>query len=300
MSDESRRLAVLDDAIRTVAGYRERIADILPILRVQQQCGRVSESLVRIAESRLDSLRAELSDQLFVAPPEIKEEMMPAITLPDGRLFGPPLRSPDCHVGIVGVTGGGKTTIMKRMLASVATWARVILFDRKRELRHLAGFPEYGKHWTVLTIDQLPLALTQPPSGLNTDAWSITLVDMLARGYSLYASQRPALDLLRKAYRTYGGATNLHAWLEMVQAWNTGRNWREEGNKQALEWVLVNLLESAPFLNHAESNALEILSTTTGGLVIEAGNLPVAHYSFYAGYIVRWTFERRMQGHEHG
>ncbi|MCK6464020.1 MAG: ATP-binding protein [Phycisphaerae bacterium] len=199
------------------------------------------------------------------------------------------------NLAVVGPTGSGKTSLVILLLAQLAPRARVIVIDRKRELRKLAGVPQLGAFWTVLHWLQLSLALLQPPPGIAVDVWVSEVVSLVARSYSLYASQRLLLETLLRVYRKHGGNATLKHWLAEVNAFEAGRGFREQGYKEAARAVLVDLLHSVPGLKFAQTNLLEILfSQPNGGVVIECDSLPVQHYSFMVSYFLRWLYTWRL------
>lgn len=239
----------------------------------------------------------ETCDPLYPNYPGLAEHLdfdIGILELPDGRLFGIPFEACFRNIGIPGPTGTGKSSVLRLVLSQVALRARVVLIDRKRSLRELAGLPILGEYWLVLPWTSLKLALLQAPTGVPREVWASELVSLIARSYSLYASQRPMLELLHKAYSADGAQANPESWERQVRGWQCGRGFREQGYKEAMLWTLVNLRQSVPVFNFAKSNLLELLFSERGGVVVEVDSLPTEHYAFFVSYLLRWIYLRRL------
>jgi hypothetical protein len=173
-------------------------------------------------------------------------------------------------------------------------FACVIVFDRKRELRRLAGLQGVGPAWLVLGWMQLTIALLQPPPNVPCSLWFVEIVNLLARNYGWEFSKHWILPLLDTAYAKDRDKTNLTGWIKQVRATATTRGSREQGYQQAALTVLASLRRSAPIFDYAKSNCLELLFSQRGGVVIEVDSLPAEHYSFFVSFLIRWLYQWRL------
>ena len=240
---------------------------------------------------------ASSQDAFYANYPPLQVELpgdLALAQLPGGRVLGMSVAALLRNAAVVGPTGSGKTSMLLLLLSQSALKARIVVIDRKRELRRLAGVPHFGERWTVLNWQRLGLALLQPPPGVQVDVWAAELVSLIARSYPLYASQRPMLELLLVTCKARGDNACLEAWEQRVRAWNTGKGFREAGYKEAMLWVLVHLRQGAPVFRFARSNFLGLLFAGSGGVVIEVDALPVEHYAFFVSYLLRWLYLWRL------
>ncbi|MCG3132877.1 MAG: hypothetical protein FLDDKLPJ_03743 [Phycisphaerae bacterium] len=241
---------------------------------------------------------ASSQDAFYANYPPLQVELpgdLALAQLPGGRVLGMSVAALLRNAAVVGPTGSGKTSMLLLLLSQLALKARILVIDRKRELRRLAGVPQFGQLWTVLSWRELALALLQPPPGVPVEVWAAELVSLIARSYSLYASQRPMLELLLETYKAQGGQACLEHWEQRVRSWMPGKGYREAGYKEAMLWVLVQMRLSASAFRFARSNLLELLfSPEEGGVVIELDSLPVEHYAFFVSYLLRWLYTWRL------
>jgi hypothetical protein len=217
-----------------------------------------------------------------------------AVDLPDGRPFGLSIDSAFRNIGVVGPTGKGKSSMLRLLLIQLVALGCVIVFDRKRELRMLAGIPHWGQHWFVLSWTELKLSLLQPPVGVSREIWFTEIVSLIARSYSLYASARPLLELLHRAHQVQGEDVNLSSWIKQLRSWEPGKGFREQGYKESSLAVLTSLRRSVGILDYAKSNCIELLFSAQRGLIIETDTLPVEHVAFFVSLLIRFAYLWRL------
>ena len=259
----------------------------------------LAEILNQHVEAR--ELQAQLSNDPFLGkyPPKGSIELnenavivggMPTndpIIFPDGRRTG--------NTVLCGPTGQAKTSGLEFALPQIALGSRVVAFDRKKRLRHLAALPFLAKHAVVLDFEELMLAMLEYAPGVEDEVGNIDIVDQIARSYNLFASRRILLGSLdRYCWKKPRGERHLGGWVGELQAFQPGKGFREAGYKEASFWVLHTLNRSTMgVLDYLQSDFLEKLFDGTGLVVIEAPKVPAEHLSFVWSYISRWIYTKR-------
>lgn len=241
--------------------------------------------------------RAINPDPFYIASPPLTSSYSFDIYnmhLADGRPFGLTLDSMFRTTALVGHHGAGKSTKLLLLLAQLCLMACVIVFDRKRELRNLAGVKGLSRRWLVLHWTDLRIALLQSPSGVPLDAWFTEIVSLVARNYSLHASSRPLLELLHRAHAVDGDKANLSSWIQQLRNWQPGKGFREAGYRESALAVLTSLHRCRGVFDYAKSNCLELMFGQARGIVIEVDNLPTDHYSFFVSFLIRALYLSRL------
>jgi len=110
------------------------------------------------------------------------------------------------HTLIVGPTGQGKTNLVYHILSALYTHVPALLVTVKPEGRLLAP-PQVAD--VVINLDELKLALFEPPPGMGRTRWAKQVLDLFCSAYELQFSRvllNRSMDTLNSGFDAYSGA----------------------------------------------------------------------------------------------
>ena len=153
----------------------------------------------------------------------------------------------DGNLGLHGPTGSAKSSWLKLVLPQVALRSKVIVFEHKENLRELVALTFLAPCSWVFTLDELQIALLEPPPGVPEHVWEVELTDLIARNYGLQASRRLLLDCITKYdNQTPQGKSHFSGLLRTLMTYPEGRGYRIAGYKEAASAVLKKIILKKP------------------------------------------------------
>jgi len=219
--------------------------------------------------------------------------------MPTGEAILVPCRGGFPNLGIYGITRGGKTTLLKRIVRQlISPHTCILVIERKPELCALVSDPAIKAVATVLLISELILCVCQPPPGIADEIWVPEFVRLIGVCYGRYSSQRLLLDILKRLMGERRGKLypSLRKIAKVIANYRPGPGMREAGYKESIVWVLKDLLESSfGITDYSWSDFLPRLFSP-GIKFIEASTLAVGHYLFLVCYLMRWLYVARLHG----
>jgi len=196
---------------------------------------------------------------------------------------------------VSGPLGFGKTVLLTHILSSpkLLAQARVIVFARKKELRHLATIPEISHLVNTFLLEELELSLIQFPPGVTGRVGINDLSRTTAQSYGIYSAHRLMNDVGIKLLDNHpkGVYPTLGQLIEALQRYKPRDHMRDAPLKTSIVSCLKDLLNcTGTIWDYSSSNFLEKLFSTPGLAIIEAPSLPQQHLSFMATYMMRWVY----------
>jgi hypothetical protein len=222
-------------------------------------------------------------------------------TLPTGQEIGFAPQSATANVGILGATGRGKSTLLKKLVVQLAQGRCVVTVEKKKELRHLSRLPGLRGRVTVLKYTELILSLVQPPPGVSEQKWATELTKVVAGCYGRQGAERLMLQILMDllASRKPSLYPTLRELVAAVDEFKPRFGMREAAYKESIEWVLQDMLNSTDgIFDYSSSDLVEKLFSSPGLTIIEAETLPAEHYLFLVTYLMRWLYVHRLSEKE--
>lgn len=222
--------------------------------------------------------------------------------MPTGEGLPRPLAAVSKGVVCIGPPGTGKTT-WNQQFVTQATLSRekhnlpisVIIFDEKKTYRHLADWPGVSDSLIRLTIDDIPIALGQPPPGVDADTWHNELVEVFASSFRSLSAPR----LLRKIVAELASAKGSGEWFSLaalvaaIEHYRPQPGAREAQYKDALLGSLTSLRAGTRMFDHVRSNALECLLTVPRTVILENEHLGPDELCFAISLMARWVYQWR-------
>jgi hypothetical protein len=176
--------------------------------------------------------------------------------------------------------------------------ARVVVFARKPEARHLATICEIADRVQTFLLSDLAISFFQPYSGASERAWCNETARFTAQTYGIITSHRlmtdRGLELLE--HHPEGVYPTLRQLVEYLEQYKPRDYFRDAQYKTSIVSCLKDLLNcTGRIFDYSMSNFLEILFSTPGLAIIEVPVLPQQHLTFLATYMIRWLYFGRVQ-----
>lgn len=219
--------------------------------------------------------------------------------MPTGEPAGFCLSQTPCSIVVPGMTGSGKTSLIKTILLSPTLLrdTRVIAFVRKRELRHLASLANIAHLVLTFELNDLRLSFCQPPPGVSDQAWCTESARFLAQSYGIFTAHRLMTDAAAKLLEHHPENVypTLRQLLEFLEQHKPRDHFRDAQYKTSIVTCLTDLLNcTGTIWDYSASDFLKVLFTTPGLAIIEATALGQQHLTFLATYMARWLFMWRV------
>lgn len=263
------------------------------------------QQLLRIIGPLRESRRITYHRGDRTPPPDVLQNGIPVagVTQPDGSvspvcLQFSPLEYP--HALACGLTGKGKTYLVRRILQFIATqmpWVRILLFDPNRSYAYLASDPA----WLSVDWQNLRLNPIVPPVGYPMEYWMPGFVDVFARRelmHSKYLFTRRLDDLIHAAIvRTPTGADVVYPSLfdvrEDLENMKCRSRWgREENHRESLLNVLDGRLRATSEVYRC-AQGMEAPMTDTRVRISTEGLAPVETLQFFINNLIHYLYRRR-------
>lgn len=219
--------------------------------------------------------------------------------MPTGDPVGFGLSQTPCSIVLPGMTGSGKTSLIKTILLNqtLLSNTRVVAFVRKLELRHLASLADIAHLVLTFELNDLRLSFCQPPPGVSDQAWCTESARFLAQSYGIFTAHRLMTDAAAKLLEHHPENVypTLQQLLEFLEHHKPRDHFRDAQYKTSIVTCLTDLLNcTGTVWDYSSSDFLQTLCGTPGLAIIEAIALPQQHLTFLATYMARWLFMRRV------
>ena len=201
----------------------------------------------------------------------------------------------DRSVIISGPIGYGKTVLLSHMISSglLLSKTRVILFARKKEIRHFCTIPEISDLVITFLLEDVAFSFFQPPPGVTEMAWNNDLSRTIGQTYGIFTAHRIMNDVGAGLLKNHpvNKYPTLRQLVEVLENYKPRDYMRDAQLKTSIVSCCKDLLLcTGNIWDYSSSNFLEMLFTTPGLAIIEAPSLPQSHLTFIATYMMRYLY----------
>lgn len=266
--------------------------------------GKSREEFLRLLADR--RARVDYREKIRLPPPA--PDLTPGkydvgtVLYPDQAYSGFGLTDQDLlrHVLIVGMTGTGKTNLVRHLLTQLRKHNRPFLvFDWKQNYRMLRKRPEFRNLRVIRLGDRNcsfhfnPLI---PPPGIHPRHWMAIFIDVCKHAYFLGHGVeyflRKAIDQLYQQHGVYDGGKRYPTFIELekvlVREYVKGREmlWMSSAKRAVASLTFKGILRE--ILNVQENTDLTDLLEQN--VVIEMDNLATLEKTFIVEALILWLY----------
>jgi len=218
---------------------------------------------------------------------------------PNGLPIGIIIRQMPRNIILSGLTGSGKTCLFMNMISNrkLLTTCRIIVFVRKRELRHLITRPDICDLIVVFTLEDLKIAFFQPPAGVADIDWVNETSRLTAQNYGIFSAHRLMNETGEKLVRHHPpfAYPTLAQIVDALEQYPPRDYFREGQYKSSILTCLKDLLIcTKSVFSYSHSTFLDSLTSYPGLAIIEAPALDTKHLVLLASFIMRWLYLKRI------
>lgn len=198
---------------------------------------------------------------------------------------------------ITGLPGSCKTTLAMILIVQlILSGVQAIVWDIKATWRKLSYFPHLAERVIVLSVNNIILALLQPPPGTSQHEWTNRFVKVFAQSYRRISAQRVLRQVIDEllTFCPPGCWPTPNLIIDRLKKLQL-KNFREKEYISSILWTLIDLDNHFPHsFEYTSSNFFEELFNMPGKLIIiEDEGLPIHHWNFLISLFDEWVFTYR-------
>ncbi len=311
--------------------FRKRTGDLLrrmKILRADREltiarlakrleANPASDTIANRLKALLDAYEEwSLRHPIHLPPPPTEEDLYPDGRPPDfvigevieseGLLYGPRFSGEAGTTVITGIPGGGKTTLVHRLIDGVLSSmpeVSILILDPRLDSTCLLGI---GRRVSVVKTSEIRFNLLRPPPGVELHQWLRTLAHDLCESRGLKKSRHVLLDAMLGACHEFGVDQDPdRPWPSLADVLRyVERNYRRRFKQEyvaSLITELQGLLDETGTLFDTSGGASlmgELLIPGTA-FALQTDPLPPAAQRFLASVLVDHVFACQMARNVH-